>query len=67
MIKLRVQRSKKYKTWYKGLTEKEKGIVDTRIDTYIERGVLVNIKSLAKDYGLYEFKWNSGLRVYFTF
>lgn len=48
MAKYRVQRSKQYKAWYKSLTEKERGIVDTRIDTY-------------------EFKWNSGLRVYYSF
>lgn len=67
MAKPRVFRSKKYKGWFKGLTEKEKAIVDTRIGMYIEHGELINVKSLDPSYGLYEFKWDSGLRVYFSF
>ncbi|MGE3609608.1 MAG: hypothetical protein AB7I27_08480 [Bacteriovoracaceae bacterium] len=67
MAKPRVQRSKKYKAWYKSLTDKEKGIVDTRVDAYIEHGNLIKSKSLDPSYGLYEFKWDSGLRVYYSF
>ncbi len=63
----RVYRSKKFKTWYKTLSEKEQGIVDTRIDTYIEKGLLLKSKSLDPGLGLYEFKWGSGLRVYYAF
>jgi putative addiction module killer protein len=45
----------------------EKGIVDTRVDTYLKHGLLINSKLLDINYGLYEFKWNSGLRVYYSF
>lgn len=51
----RVHRSKRYKTWFKSLDSKEQGIVDTRVDTYIEKGLLLKSKSLDSDYGLYEF------------
>lgn len=67
MAKPRVQRSKKYKAWYKSLTTKEKGIVDTRVDTYLEHGQLIKSKCLDASYALYEFKWDSGLRVYYSF
>ena len=67
MAELRVHRSKKYKTWYKSLNEKDQGIIDTRVDTYIEKGILLRSKSLDSNYGLYEFKWDSGLRVYYAF
>ncbi|MFP5492690.1 MAG: hypothetical protein ACLGG0_14390 [Bacteriovoracia bacterium] len=66
MVKFRVQRSKQYKAWYKSLTEKEKGIVDTRVDTYRLLGELKQSKSLDVGYSLYEFKWNSGIRVYYS-
>jgi putative addiction module killer protein len=67
MVRFRVQRSKQYKAWYKSLTEKERGIVDTRVDTYRFQGELKQSKSLDVSYSLYEFKWNSGLRVYYSF
>ncbi len=67
MAQLRVHRSKKYKTWYKSLNSKEQGIVDTRVDTYIEQNLLLKSKILDSNYGLYEFKWDSGLRVYYAF
>lgn len=67
MSKPRVQRSKHFRSWYKTLTSKDQGVVDTRIDTYKEEEILVNIKSLDKKFGLYEFKWTSGMRVYFSF
>jgi putative addiction module killer protein len=63
----RVHRSKKYKIWYRALSAKDQGIVDTRVDTYIEKGLLLKSKSLDPQYGLYEFKWDSGLRVYYAF
>lgn len=63
----RLYRSKKYKAWYKSLNEKEQGIVDTRIDTFIEKGLLLKSKSLDPSLSLYEFKWESGLRVYYAF
>lgn len=63
----RVHRSKMYKDWYKTLNSKDQGIVDTRVDTYCEKGLLLKSKLLDSDYGLYEFKWDSGLRVYFSF
>lgn len=56
-----------YKDWYKTLNSKDQGIVDTRVDTYCEKGLLLKSKLLDSDYGLYEFKWDSGLRVYFSF
>lgn len=67
MSKPRVHRSKKYKSWHNSLSEKDQGIVDTRVDTYIEHGKLIKSKSLDLNFGLYEFKWDSGLRVYFSF
>jgi len=67
MVKLRVHRSKNYKKWYKNLSCVEKGMVDTRVDTYLKHGLLINSKSLDVSYGLYEFKWKSGLRVYYSF
>lgn len=66
MADSRVQRSKAFKSWYKTLTDKEKGIVDTRIDLYKNKGNLVKTKSLDTNYALYEFKWDSGMRVYFS-
>lgn len=66
MGKPRVYRSKAYKAWYRSLSSKDRGIVDTRVDTYIELGKLVRTKLLDGDYGLYEFKWDSGMRVYYS-
>jgi putative addiction module killer protein len=66
MPKYKVQRSKKYKEWYRSLTEKEKAIVDTRIDFYVEYGVLVKSKLIDREFALCEFKWNNGLRIYFS-
>lgn len=63
----RVFRSRTYKAWYKSLTGKEQGIVDTRVDTFIENGLLLKSKLLDSTYGLYEFKWDSGMRVYYAF
>ena len=67
MSKPRVFRSKKYKSWYNSLSEKNQGIVDTRVDIYIKHGKLIKSKLLDPNFGLYEFKWDSGLRVYFSF
>jgi putative addiction module killer protein len=67
LSKPRVHRSKKYKDWYRSLSEKDQGIVDTRVDTYVEHGELLKSKSLDPKFGLYEFKWDSGLRVYYAF
>ena len=67
MSKPRVHRSKKYKDWYRSLSEKDQGIVDTRVDTYVEHGELLKSKSLDPKFGLYEFKWDSGLSVYYAF
>lgn len=66
MSKPRVNRSKSYKSWHKSLIEKEKRIVDTRVDKYRLQNELINYKSLDPEYGLFEFKWDSGLRVYFS-
>ncbi len=65
-MKPRVNRSKSFKDWYQDLSSKDQGIVDTRIDTYRDTGNLVRSKLLNKDFALYEFKWDSGLRVYFS-
>lgn len=67
MAGLRVHRSKIYKNWLKSLSAKDQGIVDTRVDTYIEKGLLLKSKPLDPQYGLYEFKWDGGLRDYFAF
>ena len=62
----RVFRSEQFKCWYSKLSGKDKRIVDARVDLARSFGVLSNYKQLDKDYSLYEFKWNSGLRVYFA-
>jgi putative addiction module killer protein len=67
LSKPRVHRSKIYKDWYKSLNDKDQGIVDSRVDTYIEYGDLLKSKLLDPKFGLYEFKWESGLRVYYAF
>jgi putative addiction module killer protein len=67
LTKPRVYRSKIYKNWYKSLNEKDQGIVDSRVDTYVEYGDLLKSKLLDPKFGLYEFKWDSGLRVYYSF
>lgn len=66
VAKKRVCRSKAFKSWYKSLTDKEQGIVDTRIDSYRELETLINYKLLDSNFCLYEFKWDSGMRVYFS-
>lgn len=66
MVKTRVYRSKNFKSWHRHLNLKDQGIVDTRIDAYIKHGYLNKAKSLDPDFGLFEFKWDSGLRVYFS-
>lgn len=67
MNKPRVHRSKEFKSWFNSLNGKDQRILDIRITSYINRGVLIKSKSLDTNYGLYEFKWDSGLRVYFAF
>ena len=66
MAGIRVFSSKKFKTWFKTLTEKEKRIVDARVGLAKNIGILNNYKELDKEYFLYEFKWGSGMRVYFS-
>ena len=63
----RVFRSKKFKSWHKSLSKKQQAVVDTRIDVFIEYGVLLNSKLLDSRFSLFEFKWISGLRVYYAF
>jgi putative addiction module killer protein len=65
-LNLRIYRSQEFKNWYKVLSLKEKRVVDSRIDTFKEYGHLLQAKILSSDLSLYEFKWNSGLRVYFS-
>ena len=62
----RVYRSRTYKAWFAGLNKNEQRIVDTRIDKYRLQDQLLNTKSLDRSLGLWEFKWKSGLRVYFS-
>jgi hypothetical protein len=40
--------------------------VDARIDLAREQGTFVRNKLLDSNFSLYEFKWDSGLRVYFS-
>lgn len=67
MSRSRVYRSKLYKEWFKTLGLKDQGVVDTRIDSYIENGFLINSKLLDSEFCLYEFKWKNGIRVYYSF
>jgi putative addiction module killer protein len=66
MAIMKAFRSHSYKQWYKGLGDKDKRIVDSRIDSARNFGVLTNYKSLDRNLSLYEFKWRSGMRVYFS-
>jgi len=65
-VSIRVYRSDLYKTWHRDLSVKDKRVVDARIDIVRSFNVLSNYKQLDKECALYEFKWNSGLRVYFA-
>jgi putative addiction module killer protein len=65
-VESNVYRSKEFKIWYKSLTSKDQRIIDSRIDTYKKDNELINAKILNKIFSLYEFKWNSGMRVYFS-
>lgn len=65
-LKIRVYRSKSYKDWHKSLTEKDRRIIDARIDTFKKDGTLVHFKQLDKKLSLFEFKWSGGIRVYFS-
>lgn len=62
----RVQRTRQFSDWYEALHPKQKRIVDSRIGRFEEQGLLVGCKPLVKEIGLFEFKWRSGMRVYFS-
>jgi len=64
--KIRIYRSKAYNEWNRSLTEKDRRIVDARIDTFKKDGTLISFKQLDKKLSLFEFKWVSGIRVYFS-
>ena len=66
MSELRTFRSKEYKAWYNGLSSKDRRIVDSRVDVARKQGILIKYKLLDANYSLYEFKWDNGLRVYFS-
>lgn len=59
MAELRTFRSKAFRAWYWNLKVQERRIVDSRVDNARFRGIF-------KNYSLYEFKWESGRRVYFS-
>lgn len=63
---MRTFRSKAYKNWYSSLPEQERRIVDSRVDTARNLGTFNKIKKLDPNFSLYEFKWDSGMRVYFS-
>lgn len=65
-LKVRVYKSKTFKNWYGSKSVSEKRIVDSRIDTFKKEGVLIKVKSLSIELSLYEFKWDSGMRIYFS-
>ena len=65
-MKIRVYRSKEFKEWFDSLCDREQRNVLSRIDRYEENGVLIQFKPLDNRHHLFEFKWKSGLRVYFT-
>jgi len=62
----RVERCPEYNEWFEQLSEQQQRIVETRIDPFRNLGLLIGIKPLARELGLFEFKWRSGLRVYFS-
>lgn len=64
--KVRVYRSREFKNWYRALSPREKRVIDSRIDTYKKDGMLLKAKKLFKEFSLFEFKWESGVRVYFS-
>lgn len=62
----RVYRSRAYKRWFNLLGQSEKRVIDSRIDIFKKENILIKVKCLNKEFSLYEFKWDSGIRVYFT-
>lgn len=66
MAEIRIFSSSNYKQWYGYLTKNKKRVVDSRLDIARNYGVLKRYKLLDKGHSLYEFKWDSGLRVYFS-
>lgn len=62
----RVERCLEYNAWFEQLSEQQRRIVESRINRYRTLGLLIGIRPLARELGLYEFKWRSGLRVYFS-
>ncbi|HAZ13112.1 MAG: hypothetical protein A2X86_09980 [Bdellovibrionales bacterium GWA2_49_15] len=65
-IRLRVYRSRPYRAWFRNLDIKTQRIIDARIDIARRDGILIKHKLLDQETSLYEFKWDSGLRVYFS-
>lgn len=63
---IRVYRSKAYKNWFKLLGDSERRVIDSRIDIFKKENILIKVKCLSKEFSLYEFKWDSGIRVYFS-
>jgi len=65
--KIRVQRSKRFKEWFKMVSERDKRAIDRRIESVDTYGCFIGTKSLDPKLRLFEFKWARGLRVYFGF
>lgn len=66
MAGMRAYRSKVFKRWYETLSQKDKRVVDARIDLARTLGILNNYKELDSKLSLFEFKWKCGMRIYFS-
>lgn len=58
--------SKEFKAWYDRLSLKDQGIVDTRIEAF-KINVPIDIKPIKPEEVIWEFRWDSGMRVYFAY
>ncbi len=62
-MNLVVKITEEFRGWYQLLSETEKTRVDARLD-HLMVGYFGNSRSLGD--GLFELKWNNGMRVYFS-
>lgn len=60
---LTIKKTNQFGEWYESVTATEKARIDARLERLIA-GFFGNSKSLGS--GLFELKWNSGMRVYYS-
>jgi len=62
-IRLTLKKTEEFGHWYHSLTDTERTRVDARLD-HMTIGYFGNSRSLGN--GLFELKWNNGMRVYYS-